>query len=140
MATNKTVQTDSDVSKFLAKVADEDQRKDGEALIKMLKKVSGEPAKMWGPSIIGFGSYHYKYESGREGDMCRIGFSPRKGQTVLYAMGDFPRREAMLKKIGSLKLGKGCIYIKRLSDLDMGALEELCKESLAYVAKTYPSK
>lgn len=135
---NKTIETKVDVSKFLEKVTDDAQRADAEVLIKMLKRLSGSPAKMWGPSIIGFGSYHYRYESGREGEMCRIGFSPRKGQTVLYAMGAVANDPGLEKRLGKCKTGKGCLYIKRLSDVDMKVLEEVCKTSLEYVDKTYP--
>ena len=135
---NKTTETKVDVAKFLEKVADDAQRADAEVLIKMLKRLSGSPAKMWGPSIIGFGSYHYRYESGREGEMCRIGFSPRKGQTVLYAMGAVANDPGIEKRLGKCKTGKGCLYIKRLSDVDMKVLEEVCKTSLEYVKKTYP--
>jgi hypothetical protein len=135
---NKTSETKVDVSKFLEKVSDDTQRADAEVLIKLLKRLSGSPAKMWGPSIIGFGSYHYRYESGREGEMCRIGFSPRKGQTVLYAMGAVAEDPGLAKRLGKCKTGKGCLYIKRLAEVDMKVLEEVCKTSLAYVDKTYP--
>ena len=100
MTTNKTKERRADVSTFIAKVPDVTQRADANTLIALLKRLSGAPPKMWGPSIVGFGTYHYRYESGREGDMCRIGFSPRKGQTVLYAMGDFPRRPAIMARLG----------------------------------------
>jgi hypothetical protein len=135
---NKTSETKVDVAKFLEKVSDDTQRADAEVLIKLLKRLSGSPAKMWGPSIIGFGSYHYRYESGREGEMCRIGFSPRKGQTVLYAMGAVAEDPGLAKRLGKCKTGKGCLYIKRLADVDMKVLEEVCKTSLAYVAEKYP--
>jgi len=138
MTTNKTKERKADVSAFIAKVPDVTQRADANTLIALLKRLSGAPPKMWGPSIVGFGTYHYRYESGREGEMCRIGFSPRKGQTVLYAMGDFPRRAQIMARLGKNKTGKGCLYIKRLSDVNMAALEELCAASLAYLAGKYP--
>ena len=138
MAANKTKETKADVSTFIAKVADDTQRADAKKLIALLKRLSGEKPKMWGPSIIGFGRYKYRYESGREGEMCRIGFSPRKGQTVLYVKGGSPRHAQIMAKISKQKTGKGCLYIKRLSDVSMPLLEELCKASLAYMADEYP--
>ena len=138
MTANKTRENEVDVSTFLAKVPDVTQRTDADTLIALLKRLSGAPAKMWGPSIVGFGRYHYRYESGREGKMCRIGFSPRKGQTVLYVMGGFPRHAEIMSRLGKHKTGKGCLYIKRLSDVNMAALEELCAASLSYMADKYP--
>jgi Domain of unknown function (DU1801) len=138
MTTNKTIQTEADVSAFLASVADTAQRADAEALVTLLKRASGFPAKMWGASIIGFGHYHYRYESGREGEMCRIGFSPRKGKTVIYIKTDFPKSAALLAKLGKYKTSGGCLYIKHLSDVDKPALEALCKTSLAHMLEMYP--
>jgi Domain of unknown function (DU1801) len=138
MATNKTQQTDSSVDAFLAKVADERQRDEVHTLVELMQRLSGHPPRLWGPSIIGFGSYHYKYDSGREGDSLRIGFSPRKGQTVLYIMGGFPRHPDIMARLGKYKTGKACLYIKRLSDVDGAVLEELCKASLDYIGTTYP--
>lgn len=138
MAPNKTQATSADVTAFIEAVADETQRADAHILSGLMAQLSGEPAKMWGPSIIGFGSYHYKYDSGREGDSLRIGFSPRKGQTVLYLIDGYAGKEAQLARLGKHKLGKSCLYIKRLSDVDMAVLEEMVAETLAYVAKTYP--
>ncbi len=138
MAPNKTVATSADVTAFIDAVADETQRADAHVIAAMMARLSGAPAKMWGPSIIGFGSYHYKYDSGREGDSLRIGFSPRKGQTVLYLIGGYAGKEAQLARLGKHKLGKSCLYIKRLSDVDVGVLEEMVVETLAYMAKTYP--
>ena len=139
MAANKTKETGADVSAFLANVADAGQRADADTLIELLKRLSDAAPKMWGPSIIGFGNYRYRYESGREGEMCRIGFSPRKGQTVVYVMGGFPRHAAIMAQLGKHKTGKGCLYIKRLSDVNLDALEELCAASLAYMAEKYPA-
>ena len=138
MAENKTQATSADVSAFIDGVADEAQRADAHEIAAMMARLSGEPPKMWGPSIIGFGSYHYKYDSGREGDSLRIGFSPRKGQTVLYLIDGYAGKEAQLARLGKHKLGKSCLYIKRLSDVDVGVLEEMVSTSLAYMAKTYP--
>ena len=138
-AANKTTETEADVSAFLAKVADAGQRADAEALITLLKRVSGAPPKRWGPSIIGFGRYHYRYDRGREGEKCSIGFSPRKGKTVLYVKTAFPHYAKILKQLGKHKTDGGCLYIKRLSDLNMEALEQLCAASLAYTAEKYPA-
>ncbi len=135
---NKTIQTDADVGAFLATVADDRQRTDAVALIDILKRLSGESARMWGPSIIGFGTYHYKYVSGREGDMARIGFSPRKGQTVLYIADGFPRHADIMARLGKYKTGKSCLYVKRLVDIDGGVLEELFAASLDFMAEKYP--
>lgn len=138
MAENKTQATSADVTAFIDDVADEAQRADAHTICAMMERLSGAPAKMWGPSIIGFGSYHYKYDSGREGDSLRIGFSPRKGQTVLYLIDGYAGKVAQLARLGKHKLGKSCLYIKRLSDVDVGVLEEMVVETLAYMAKTYP--
>ena len=136
MAANKTQETDADVAAFVAGVADPVQRADADTLIALLSRVSGDPPKMWGPSIIGFGTHRYRYDSGREGEICRVGFSPRKGQTVMYGMGvqDSPER---LARLGKHKTGKGCLYLKRLSDIDIGVLEEMAVAALA--AKTESS-
>lgn len=135
---NKTKATEVSVDAFIASVADADQRTDAEKIRAMMEQLSDEPATMWGPSIIGFGSYHYKYESGREGDMCRIGFSPRKGQTVLYLIDGFEGQSDLMARLGKHKTGKSCLYIKRLSDIDEAVLEELCVRSLQYMAEKYP--
>jgi predicted TPR repeat methyltransferase len=138
MTTNKTQATSADVTAFIAGVADDGQRADAHALCAMMTRLSGEPPKMWGSSIIGFGSYHYKYDSGREGDTLRIGFSPRKGQTVLYLIDDYTGKEAQLARLGKHKTGKSCLYVKRLSDIDIDVLEEMLVGSLAYMAEKYP--
>jgi hypothetical protein len=93
---------------------------------------------MWGPSIVGFGSYHYRYESGREGDSCLAGFSSRKGDISLYLAGGFPGRDALLAKLGKHKMGKGCLYVRRLSDVDLKVLEQLVIESIAEMKRRYP--
>ncbi|MBK7163025.1 MAG: DUF1801 domain-containing protein [Sphingomonadales bacterium] len=137
-AENKTKETAVSVDDFIAAVADANQRADAEKIRALMERLSGEPAKMWGPSIIGFGSYHYKYESGREGDMCRIGFSPRKGQTVLYLIDGFEGQSDLMARLGKHKTGKSCLYVKRLSDIDEAVLDELCVRSLQYMAEKYP--
>lgn len=139
MAENKTQETEADVAEFLSTVSNEQQRADGQVLVQLLERVSGFPAKMWGPKIVGFGRYHYRYDSGREGDMCRIGFSPRKADTTLYLSGVFASHAEVLARLGKHKVSGGCLHIKRLSDVNLGALEELCAASLAETARKYPS-
>jgi hypothetical protein len=123
MAENKTVATAASVDEFLDAVPDPQRRADARALRALMERVSGEPAAMWGPSIVGFGAYHYKYESGREGDMCRIGFSPRAGEFALY--GGFLRSPELLARLGKHRKGKGCLYIRRLADVDEAVLEAM---------------
>jgi hypothetical protein len=137
-ATNKTIVNDADVANFVAQIADDAQRADAAILLAMLMRVSGEAPKMWGPSIIGFGHYHYRYDSGREGDMCRIGFSPRKGKTVLYINDGFPKYAELLARLGKHKTGKSCLYLGTLSAVDLGVLESLCVASLDHMAQAYP--
>lgn len=138
MATNKTQETDADVAGFVAGVADPGQRADADTLIALMSRVSGHPPKLWGPSIVGFGRCHYRYDSGREGDMPRIAFSPRKGQTVLYLSDDFPDHAELLTRLGKHKTGKACLYVRRLSGVDVDVLEALCVGSLAVTAERYP--
>lgn len=138
MAEQKTKPTAQSVQSFLDKVDSEQARDDSAVLIKMMKKVTGAPPKMWGPSIIGFGQYHYKYESGHEGYMCITGFSPRKGNLVVYAMSDSAKHKNLLAKLGKYKATKGCIYIKRLEDVNVEVLEELVKNSVDEVKRKYP--
>ncbi len=137
-AENKTQATVTRVEDFVTGIADENQRADARSLIAMMMRLSGEPATMWGPSIIGFGRYRYRYDSGREGEMCRIGFSPRKGQTVLYLIDGFEGHAEMMAKLGKHKTGKSCLYVKRLSDINLVVLEDMCRSSLAYMAAKYP--
>lgn len=126
---NKTVPTNSNVVDFLATLEDEAQRRESEELIVMMQDVSGYPPVMWGPSIIGFGTQHYKYESGREGDMPIIGFSPRKGKFAFYLTYEIERYKDQLEKVGNYQNGKACIYFKRLSDLDKSELKELIRQT-----------
>jgi hypothetical protein len=128
MAENKTKATAASVDDFLAAIPDPKRRADGQALRAMMERVSGEEARMWGPSIVGFGSYHYKYESGREGEWCRIGCSPRATGLVLY--GGFLRSPEMLARLGKHKTGKGCLYLKRLADVDEVVLEQIARAAL----------
>ena len=131
MADNKTKPTKVSVTAFVDALTDPVRRSDAKALIKLMQKASGEKPRMWGPSIVGFGSYHYKYESGREGDMPVIAFSPRKAATVLYGLTGFGEATALLAKLGKHSTGKGCLYIKKLADVDQPTLEGLIVKSLA---------
>jgi hypothetical protein len=130
MAETKTKATKISFTSFLADVDGDERRKDCKALAKLMKQVTGEPPVMWGPSIVGFGSYHYKYDSGHEGDSCVVGFSPRKSDLTLYLLSTIPGREALLKKLGKHKSGRACVYIKRLADVDLDVLEELIRRSV----------
>jgi hypothetical protein len=129
MAENKTKETDASVDRYIAAIADETRRADCQVLAKLMAKATKQPAKMWGSSIVGFGSYHYKYESGREGNMCLVGFSSRKGDISVYGMNSAPNHDALMAKLGKHKMGKGCLYIKRLSDIDLKTLEKLIAEA-----------
>ncbi len=133
-AENKTKATKASVSEFIAAVSDEAKRKDAKALVKMMKSATGEKPAMWGPSIIGFGSVHYVYDSGREGDMPLVGFSPRKPAFVLYGVAR--TSEAMLDKLGKHTTGKGCLYIKKLADVDVKVLEKM----IAFAVKAKSKK
>jgi hypothetical protein len=133
----KTKPTAASVEAFLAKVPNEQRRADGYAALALLKKATGAEPKMWGPSIIGFGTYHYKYESGREGDMCVTGFSPRGTATVFYVMGGAPEDDPLFARLGKFKIGKSCVYVNRLSDIDLGVMEKIIVKSVAYMKKTY---
>ena len=138
MATKqKTTPTEQTVESFLDKVASETVRDDCYTLIKLMKKITKSEPKMWGPSIVGFGTYHYKYESGHEGYSCVAGFSPRKPAITVYVMGYDPE---LLKKLGKHKSSKACLYIKTLADVDLKVLESLIRESVESVKKMYPGK
>src|SRR4051794_23775596 len=125
MAENKTKPTSVSVSAFIDALPDETRRADAKALVKLMQRATGEKPTMWGPSIIGFGSYHYTLESGRQGDMPLAGFSPRKAATVLYGMTGFSDSEALRTRLGKHTTGGGCLYIKKLADVDPKALESL---------------
>lgn len=131
MAEMKTKQTEASVEDFLNLIEDNQKREDCFEIVKMMKQVTKKEPKMWGPSIIGFGSYHYKYESGREGDSLQIGFSPRKQNITLYILLGVNHENPLLQKLGKHSTGKGCLYIKRLADVDKKVLQELIKESFA---------
>ena len=137
MTAAKTKPNRKSVRKFLESVENEKQREDAFALLEIMKKVTGEEPKMWGPSIVGFGSYHYKYASGREGDWLLTGFSPRKQALTLYIMAGFSRYDDLMAKLGKHTTGKSCLYIKRLDDVHLPTLERLVRESVTHVKKSY---
>jgi len=130
MADLKTRQTDASVEAFLGTIADDTRREECLTVAKIMEKATGAKPRMWGASIIGFGSYHYKYESGREGDWFLTGFSPRKQDLTLYIMNGVERYPALMRKLGKHKTGKSCLYIRRLSDIDLQVLEELIGQSV----------
>lgn len=143
-ATNKTRQTDAEVDAFIAKVEPERRRDEAHALVAMFQRITGEEPKMWGPSIIGFGSYDYKYESGREGTSLRSGFSPRKAKLSLYLMGAYctPNAQAeqdrLLGLLGKHSVGKSCLYINRLEKVDLSVLEQLIRNNWDLMNQRYP--
>ena len=137
MAELKTKETKVSVEKFLNSIPDEKRREDCFKILEMMKKVTKEEPKMWGPSIIGFGKYHYKYDSGHEGDMCIAGFSPRKQNLTLYILPGFLKESSLMKKLGKYKTGLSCLYIKKLEDVDMKVLKELVTNSFKYVKEKY---
>jgi hypothetical protein len=135
MAELKTKATDASVTDFLNSVEDEQKRKDCFEVLKIMRQATKSEPKMWGPSIVGFGDYHYVYESGRENDWFLAGFSPRKQNLTLYIMSGFDRYHELLKKLGKHSTGKGCLYIKRLADIDMKVLKELVESSVKVMSK-----
>lgn len=135
---NKTVPTAIAPSAFIDQIEHEVRQADARVLLEFLERISGFKPKMWGASLIGYGAYHYKYESGREGDSCRIGFSPRNANLVVYIMPGYSDFSKQLSKLGKHKLGKSCLYINKLADVDMAILEEICIQSLDIMAEKYP--
>ncbi len=135
MADLKTARNRKSVAQFLKRVEDPRRREDAMKVLALMEEVTGEKAEMWGDSIVGFGSYHYRYESGREGDWMLTGFSPRKTSLTLYIMSGFTRYEDLLAKLGKHKTGKSCLYINRLEDVDEKVLRRLVKESVAHVKR-----
>jgi hypothetical protein len=136
MAKNKTTETDSNVIDFINAVGSEIKRKDGFRILELMREITGLEPKMWGPSIIGFGSYHYKYDSGHEGDAPLIGFSPRSSALTLY-LDPFPTKNDLLQKLGKHKVGKVCIYINKLADVDEDVLAEMIRESFKSTKSKY---
>lgn len=138
MSENKTRPTEMAPADFIATVEHPTRRSDAETLLALMSKVTGWEPKMWGPAIIGYGEYHYKYESGREGDFMRTGFSPRKQNMVVYIMPGYTNFDPILDRLGKHKKGKSCLYINKLADVDLEVLEELIQAGLDDMAKKYP--
>ena len=136
MAENKTKANDASVEEFLNAVPDERKRADSFRLVQIMREETGEEPVMWGDAIVGFGSYHYKYASGREGDAPLIGFSPRKANLALYITSDFDRYGALMDRLGKFTTGKACLYVKRLSDVDEATLRELVRQSVVDMRAT----
>ena len=140
MADNKTKPTKLIAAAFIDALTDVSRRADAKALVKLMQSATGEKAMMWGPSIVGFGSCHYRYESGREGDMPLIGFSPRKAATVLYGLMGSGESETLLAKLGTHTTGKGCLYIKKLGDVDRTVLETLIVQAVSSTRARHAAK
>lgn len=141
MAENKTKPEKTSVIEFINSVEDEQKRRDSLSLLEIFKSITQEKPVMWGTSIIGFGEYHYKYDSGREGDFLITGFSPRKAALTLYLMGCMENEFAhLMEKLGKYKTGVGCLYIKKLADVDLEILKQLIAESFAFMKAKFPSK
>ena len=136
-AKNKTTETNASVKDFLTSVEDDKRREDGLRMLEIMDELVPEPPKIWGPSIVGFGTYHYKYDSGREGDFMKVGFSPRKTSLTVYIMPGFPRFDELMKQLGKYKTGKSCLYIKKLEDVDEDVLRQLITESYDYMTEKY---
>ena len=136
MAEPKTQKTDGSVEEFLNGVENEKRRADSFAILELMREVTGEEPAMWGPSIVGFGSYRYQYASGREGEWPVVGFSPRKRYLTLYIVDGFDGYESLLEKLGKYRTGKSCLYINKLDDVDLRTLRELIRQSVAHVRET----
>ena len=137
MPENKTKPTRASVAGYIAAIDDEERRADCKLLVKLMSSVTGEPATMWGPGIVGFSSYHYKYASGREGDMCVVGFSSRKPTISIYILAQGPAQQKLLARLGKHKMAKACLSVRRLSDIDMAVLRKLVEGSIAAIRKLY---
>ena len=137
MADNKTQPTRASVTAFMAAIGDRQMRADAKKVAAMMRRATGKRARMWGPSIVGYGSYHYRYASGREGDHLITGFSPRKQALSIYIMPGFDRFQGLMSKLGKYTTGKSCLYIKRLADVDEAVLERLIDESVRYMRAHY---
>lgn len=141
MAENKTKETEKSVEDFINAVEDQKKRQDSFELLKLFQEVSGFEPKMWGDSIVGYGSYHYKYDSGREGDFLLIGFSPRKNAISLYLSCDIEGQHAsILSKLGKFKNGKSCLYVNKLEDINIEVLKDMVRASMDFTLKKYPNQ
>lgn len=139
MAELKTKATEVQVADFIAAVPDPVRRADAETLCALMEKLTGLQPRMWGPTIIGFGSYRYTYDSGHSGEMCRIGFSPRKAEQVLYVLSGEAGEAEALARLGKHKTGKSCLYIKKLADVDADVLEDLVRAAIERMDRVYPA-
>jgi hypothetical protein len=139
MAETKTKPTPQSVADFIAAVEHPGRREDATALVALMEAETGETAVMWGSSIVGFGRYHYRYDSGHEGDACLVGFSPRKANIVLYVAADDDKRADMLGRLGKHKAGAGCVYVNRLSDVDEAVVREMTRTSVETLKSRYPA-
>ena len=140
MKANKTTETSASVTAFINTVKEVAKREDCFTIIELITKETGLEPKMWGPSIVGFGSYHYKYETGREGESPLVGFSPRSSAIVFYLSGHFENRDELLKSLGKHKTEKGCVYIKKMEDIDIAVLKKIIKSSIKHKKSLYPAK
>ena len=140
MAENKTRPTTASVTGFMNAIGDRQMRADAKKVAAMMRRATGKRAKMWGPSIVGYGSYHYRYESGREGDFIITGFSPRKQALTVYIMPGFSSFSKLMSELGKYTTGKSCLYIKRLADVDEDVLEQLIRESVEYMRAHYETR
>ena len=140
MAKNKTTQTSISVDDYISAIKDETMRKDSFGLAQLIKKQTGLEPKMWGPSIVGFGSHHYKYESGREDDSPNIAFSPRASSIAIYLSGNFDDRETLLQKFGKYKSDKGCVHIKTLAEIDKDVLKKMIANHIKHIKELYPDR
>ena len=140
MAENKTKPTKASVTEFIKTIDDKEKRADVKKLSAIMREITGARARMWGPSIVGFGEYHYKYASGREGDFMLSGYSPRKQALTIYVIAGFEKFPELMKKLGKYKTGRSCLYVKRLSDIDEKILRQLIRKSVQYLRKNYETK
>lgn len=140
MAQAKTIPTEISVDSFIETVDDDKVRADCYTIINLMEKVTGEKPRMWGSAIVGFGKYAYKYESGHSGEICMTGFSPRKANISLYVLAGFPGQTELLHQLGKHKAGKGCLYIKKLADINIDVLKSLIKGSLKFLNEKYPNQ
>ena len=138
MATNKTQPTKLKVSEFIAGIEDRGKRADCKELMKLMREHTGKRATMWGASIVGFGNYHYKYASGREGDFFLTGFAPRKQALTIYIVNGFEAHAGLMEKLGKFKTGRSCLYVKSLDDINREVLADLVKASVVYMRNKYP--
>ena len=138
MAENKTQENAASVDDFINGIDNEAKRQDCLTILALFREITGEEPKMWGTSIVGYGNYHYKYKSGREGDFMRIGFSPRKQNLTLYIIPGFGKYDDLMSRLGKHSTGKSCLYIKKLADVDLDVLRELAQQSVDHMATKYP--